>query len=43
VSALEFALIAPVLLAMYLGAAQMTMALSADRKVTGAATSVADW
>jgi len=42
VSALEFALIAPVLLAMYLGAAQMTMALSADRKVTGAATSVAD-
>jgi Flp pilus assembly protein TadG len=42
VSALEFALIAPVLLAMYLGAAQMTLALSADRKVTGAATSVAD-
>ncbi len=42
VSALEFALIAPVMVAMYLGAAEMTMALTADRKVTGAATSVAD-
>lgn len=42
VSALEFALVAPVLLAMYLGAAQLTMALNADRKVTGAATAVAD-
>ena len=42
VSALEFALIAPVMVAMYLGAAEMTMALTADRKVTGAATAVAD-
>jgi len=42
VSALEFALIAPVLVALYLGAAEMTMALNADRKVTGAANAVAD-
>lgn len=42
VSAVEFALIAPVLIALYLGAAQMTMALNADRKVTGAANAVAD-
>lgn len=42
VSALEFALIAPVMLAMYLGAAELTMALTADRKVTGAATAIAD-
>ena len=42
VSALEFALIAPVMVAMYLGAAELTMALTADRKVTGAATAVAD-
>jgi Flp pilus assembly protein TadG len=42
VSALEFALIAPVLIATYLGAAQMTMAVSADRKVTAATNAVAD-
>lgn len=42
VSALEFALIAPVMVAMYLGAAEMTMALTADRKITGSATAVAD-
>ncbi len=42
VSALEFALIAPVLIALYMGAAEMTMALNADRKVTGAANAVAD-
>jgi Flp pilus assembly protein TadG len=42
VSAVEFALIAPVMLVMYLGAAEMTMALTADRKVTGSATAVAD-
>jgi Flp pilus assembly protein TadG len=42
VSAVEFALIAPVMLALYLGAAQMTAALNADRKVTGAANAVAD-
>lgn len=42
VSAVEFALIAPVLIVLYLGAAQMTSALNADRKVTGAANAVAD-
>ena len=42
VSAVEFALIAPVMVALYLGAAEMTMALNADRKVTGAANAVAD-
>ncbi len=42
VSAVEFALVAPVLVTLYLGAAQMTMALNADRKVTGAANAVAD-
>lgn len=42
VSAVEFALIAPVLIMLYLGAAQMTLALNADRKVTGAANAVAD-
>ena len=42
VSALEFALIAPIMVAMYLGAAEMTMAMTADRKVTGAATAIAD-
>ncbi len=42
VSAVEFALIAPILIAMYLGAAQLSMALSADRKVSNAALVVAD-
>lgn len=42
VSAVEFALIAPVLITLYLGAAEMTMALNADRKITGAANAVAD-
>lgn len=42
VSALEFALIAPVLIAMYLGSAELTMAISADRKVTSATMAVAD-
>lgn len=42
VSAVEFALIAPVMIVLYLGAAQMTAALNADRKVTGAANAVAD-
>jgi Flp pilus assembly protein TadG len=42
VSAVEFALIAPVMVTLYLGAAEMTMALNADRKVTGAANAVAD-
>ncbi len=42
VSALEFALIAPVMIAMYLGSAELTMALNADRKVTNATTALAD-
>ncbi|KAA5802217.1 pilus assembly protein [Alkalicaulis satelles] len=42
VSAVEFALIAPLLIGLYLGAAQLTLALSADRKVSGAALIVAD-
>jgi len=42
VSAVEFALIAPLLIAMYLGAAQLSLALSADRKVSNAALVVAD-
>lgn len=42
VSAVEFALIAPVLILAYLGTVQATLALSADRKVTGAANAIAD-
>lgn len=42
VSAVEFALIAPIMVGMYLGAAELTQALVADRKVTGAANTVAD-
>jgi len=42
VSAVEFALIAPVLIVMYLGIAQTTLALSADRKATSAASIAAD-
>ncbi|MEQ8403671.1 MAG: pilus assembly protein [Oceanicaulis sp.] len=42
VSALEFALIAPVMVLMYLGSAELTQALTVDRKVTGAANAVAD-
>lgn len=42
VSAVEFALIAPVMVAMYLGAAELTQALTVDRKVTSAANAVAD-
>lgn len=41
-SAVEFALVAPILLALYLGMVETTMALNADRKVTGAATALAD-
>ncbi|MFP4519226.1 MAG: TadE/TadG family type IV pilus assembly protein [Oceanicaulis sp.] len=39
---MEFALIAPVMIAMYLGSAELTQALTMDRKVTGAANAVAD-
>ncbi|XBQ14824.1 MAG: TadE/TadG family type IV pilus assembly protein [Oceanicaulis sp.] len=42
VSAVEFALIAPVMVAMYLGSAELTQLLTADRKVTGASNVVAD-
>lgn len=42
VSAVEFALIAPVMVAMYLGAAELTSALTVDRKITGVANAVAD-
>lgn len=42
VSAVEFALIAPIMVAMYLGAAELTQVLTLDRKVTSAANAVAD-
>lgn len=42
VSAVEFALVAPVMVAMYLGAAELTQVLTLDRKVTSVANAVAD-
>ena len=42
VSAVEFALIAPVMVLLYLGMVEISMALSADRKVTNAASALAD-
>ncbi len=42
VSAVEFALIAPLMVAMYLGSAELTQVLTLDRKVTSAANAVAD-
>lgn len=42
VSAIEFALVAPVLIALYLGSVQLTLALTADRKVTAAASAIGD-
>lgn len=42
VSALEFALIAPVMILLYLGAVDLSLALSVDRKVTSAASALAD-
>ncbi|MGP1275927.1 MAG: TadE/TadG family type IV pilus assembly protein [Caulobacterales bacterium] len=42
VSAVEFALIAPLLIALYIGSVQVTLGLSADRKLTAAASTVAD-
>ncbi|MBI1263972.1 MAG: hypothetical protein GC187_04475 [Alphaproteobacteria bacterium] len=42
VSAVEFALIAPILIVLYLGVAQLSLALSANRKVSSAALVVAD-
>lgn len=42
VSAIEFGLIAPFLIALYLGSVQLTLALTADRKVTAAASAIGD-
>lgn len=42
ISAIEFALIAPILIAFYLGTVQLTMAITADRKVTSAASVMGD-
>jgi Flp pilus assembly protein TadG len=42
VSAVEFAMIAPVMVLLYLGMVEISMALSADRKVTNAASALAD-
>lgn len=42
VSAVEFALIAPVMVLLYLGMVEISTALSADRKVTNAASALAD-
>ncbi|WP_439634842.1 TadE/TadG family type IV pilus assembly protein [Glycocaulis sp.] len=42
VSAVEFALIAPLLIALYVGIVQLTLGLSADRKLTAAASTIAD-
>lgn len=42
VSAIEFALVAPVLITLYLGSVQLTLALTADRKVTAAASTIGD-
>ncbi|MEE2525518.1 TadE/TadG family type IV pilus assembly protein [Hyphobacterium sp. HN65] len=42
VSAVEFALIAPVMVVLYLGMVEISLALSADRKVTNAASALAD-
>lgn len=42
VSAVEFALVAPALLTLYLACAELTQALVADRKITSAANVVAD-
>ncbi len=42
VSAVEFALIAPLLILLYFGSVHVTLALSADRKLTSSASMVAD-
>ncbi|WP_421785503.1 TadE/TadG family type IV pilus assembly protein [Hyphobacterium sp.] len=42
VSAVEFALIAPVMVLLYLGMVEISMALSVDRKVTNSASALAD-
>ena len=42
VSAVEFALIAPFMVTLYLGGVQLSLALTADRKLTSAANAVGD-
>lgn len=42
VSAVEFALIAPVMMLLYLGVVEVSLALGVDRKVTSAASAIAD-
>ena len=41
-SAVEFALIAPFMILLYLGAVEIILALSIDRKITSAASALAD-
>ena len=42
VSAIEFALIAPAMIAIYLGSVEISLALSIDRKITSASSALAD-
>jgi len=42
VSAIEFALIAPLMLIIYLGSVEVSLALSIDRKITSTASALAD-
>jgi Flp pilus assembly protein TadG len=42
VSAVEFALIAPLMIVLYLGAVEVSLALSIDRKITSVASALAD-
>ena len=42
VSAVEFAIIAPVMLVIYLGSVEVSLALSIDRKITSTASAIAD-
>jgi len=42
ISAIEFALIAPILITIYLAGVQLSLGLTADRKVTSAASAIGD-
>jgi len=42
IAALEFALIAPFMILLYLGAVEISIALSIDRKITSTASAIAD-
>lgn len=42
ISAVEFALILPVLISLYLGGVELTLAMTLDRKVTGATAALGD-